>query len=91
MRKIPEQPPLQLYQVLEEEFLSLHGPLPYQPSWLFTPEQLLQDEQSQTRWLKTLRLRQDPLSAYLLQCLGTDEPLSTPTLVEQLNSLLRGP
>ena len=80
-----------LCQVLEEEFVSLHGPLPYQPSWLFTPDQLPQDEGGQARLLKTLRARQDPLSAYLLQCLGADNLRSTPALVEKLNSLLGGP
>ena len=91
MRKPSEQPPLLLCQVLEEEFVSLHGPLPYKPSWLFTPEQLRQDQRHQARFLKTLRDQQDPLSGHLLQCLGSDPLLSVPALVEKLNALLSGP
>jgi len=80
-----------LCQVLEEEYVNLYGPLPYAPLWWFAAEHLIRDDDSvgDFQLLRTITLRNDPLSEFLRGALRGLE--SQAPLPDKLNEILRGP
>ena len=80
-----------LCQVLEEEYVNLYGPLPYAPLWWFAADHLIRDDDSvgDFQLLRTITLRNDPLSEFLRGALRGLE--SQATLPDKINEILRGP
>ncbi|HTD65848.1 MAG TPA: patatin-like phospholipase family protein, partial [Candidatus Limnocylindria bacterium] len=86
-----EQPPLLLCEVLEEEFVQLHGKLPYAPSWEFKGAHFRTDASGTPRLLTTLKTREDELAKHLLDQVGLRSILSADELSAKLNALLQAP
>lgn len=83
-----DQPPLLLCQVLEEEFVQLHGPLPYVPGWEFKDAHFRLDAEGAPRLVSTLRKREDALARYLFLTAGLNTARTRAELAAKLNALL---